>query len=55
MIRNGLNQAQQAKLDDLIAKLISLNADLRYLRACQHLTIRQKIEKMVITRKKKKS
>lgn len=54
MIRNGLNQDQQAKLDDLIFNLNSLNADLRYFGACKKLTFSEKIQKMASIMKRKR-
>lgn len=46
MMKNGLNLTQQAKLDDLLRNLISLNSEIEGFRVYQTLTFSNQIREM---------
>lgn len=45
--------ADQEKLDMLVVKLNDLNAEMKYLKSCHDLTMRQNIAKMACTMRKR--
>lgn len=48
MLKKTLSPSKREKLDKLVVKLNDLNAELKYLRSCQYLTMAEKIAKLVI-------
>lgn len=54
MIRSGLDMDQQAKLDDLVEALVSINAHLRYFEVSGRLTFREKVDEVVSVMRRRK-
>ncbi|BAF45525.1 GfV-B56-ORF1 [Ichnoviriform fumiferanae] len=53
MMKSTMIPADQEKLDILVVQLNDLNAEIKYLKSCHDLTMRQKIAKMACAMRKR--